>query len=1050
VHATRPDRGRGATTALTVLGLALGGGFGLVLPAPAAADPAPAATTRAFAVGDTVAGTVPDGVCSVVATVVGGAGGRSAAGAGGVGSNGAGASVTATFDVLPGTSFSGSVGGGGRMNARAAGGAGGAGGGGAGGTAAEEHGGAGGGGLSLLRLGGTGDDAIAVLAGGGGGSGGGHSVTTDGFGGDAGLPTAPGQVAPGADGTDGFEGGPVVGGGKGGGTTAPGAGGSHPDASLAGLPGVGRTGGAGAPDPNYDAGGGGGAGVFGAGGGASTTIKNQDNGLNTVAGGGGGGGSSLVAATARAVTATAVGRQTGTGSGADGSLTLDWVECAYDLAVTKTAVVDGAPAASPELAPVGSTITWTVTVRNQGPQAMTRGDVVVLRDTLPGAGATTLTSATVSGGSNAQLERGPVTCDATTGAPLPAALTCARPFAPLDGDADGARGLDVGETLTVVYTQQVTDAAGTELVNVASVVDRGEQDDNSATSTVTVIGPPVATADEDHGNRIGETVTLPVLANDSATSGALDPASVVLWDADRGVSLGTELVVPGEGTWTVDTTTGDVTFTPEDGFLVDPTPVTYRVSDGHGQTATALVTVTYVPEAADDSSLGHAIGTTVTVDVLANDTGDLDPSTVRLVDGDRHVTTLAVPGEGTWTVDTTTGALTFTPEDGFLLDPTPVTYRVTDTTGDTVRATVTVGYVPDAADDADLDNPLGSTVTVDVLGNDTGDLDPSTVRLLDGDREVTTLTVPGEGTWTVDTTTGAVTFTPADGYVGNPTPVRYVVTDSTGDTTGAQVTVTYQPEATDDAQRDNELGRPVVLDPLGNDAGDLDPSTLRLVDPRTGDLVTTLRVPGEGTWTVDTTTGRVTFTPLDGYHGNPTPQRYEVTDAAGGRTGARLVVTFVPQAADDVDEGNVRGTAVTVDVVGNDRGALDPTTVRLLDGAGRPVTSLTVPGEGTWTVDPATGAITFTPAAGFAGDPTPVRYRVADVEGNPTEATVRVTYVDPAVAPAPTPAPTPSAAPAATPDLAVTGWGGWGLAALAGLLVVTGAGVLVLRRPTTR
>ncbi|TFH71295.1 DUF11 domain-containing protein [Cellulomonas sp. HD19AZ1] len=1048
-QATRPRHGRTATTTLTVLGLALGGGLGLVLPAPASADPAPAAATSAFAVGDTVAGTVPDGVCSVVATVVGGAGGRSAAGAGGVGSNGAGAAITATFDVLPGTAFSGSVGGGGRANVRAAGGAGGVGGGGAGGTAAEEHGGAGGGGLSLLRLGGTDDDAIAVLAGGGGGSGGGHSVTTDGFGGDAGLPAAPGQVAPGADGTDGFEGGPTVGGGKGGGTTAPGAGGTHPTASLAGLPGVGRTGGAGAPDPNYDAGGGGGAGVFGAGGGASTTIKNQDNGLTTVAGGGGGGGSSVVAATARDVTSTAAGRQTGTGNGANGSITLDWVECAYDLAVTKTAVVDGAPAASPDLAPVGSTITWTVTVRNAGPQAMTRGDVVVLRDTLPGAGAT-FASATVTGGGSEQLERGPVVCDATPGAAMPAALTCARPFAPLGGAADGVRGLDVDETLTVVYTQQVTDAPGTELTNVASVVDRGDQDDNTATSTVTVIGPPVATDDEDRGNRIGDPVTVPVLGNDSAPSGDLDPASVVLWDADRGVSLGTELVVPGEGTWTVDTTTGALTFTPEAGFLVDPTPVAYRVSDTHGQTATAVVVVTYLPEAADDSSLGHAIGSTVTVDVLANDTGDLDAASVRLVDGEERVTRLVVPGEGTWSVDPTTGEVTFTPEDGFLVDPTPVTYEVTDSTGDTVAATVTVGYVPDATDDADLDNPLGTAVTVDVLGNDTGDLDPTTVRLVDGDRQVTTLEVPGQGTWTVDPTTGAVTFTPQDGYVGNPTPVRYVVTDSTGDTTGAQVTVTYQPEATDDARHGNELGRPVVLDPLGNDAGDLDPATLRIVDPATGDRVTTLRVPGEGTWTVDPTTGEVTFTPQDGYDGNPTPQRYEVSDAAGGTTGARLVVTFLPQAADDVDEGNVRGTAVTVDVVGNDRGTLDPTSVRLLDADGEPVTTLVVDGEGTWTVDPTTGAVTFTPAAGFGGDPTPVRYRVSDVEGNPTEALVRVTYVDAPAGPTPAPTPTPTATPAPTPDLAVTGWGGWGVAALAGLLLVAGAGALVLRRPTTR
>ena len=68
--------------------------------------------------------------------------------------------------------------------------------------------------------------------------------------------------------------------------------------------------------------------------------------------------------------------------------------------------------------------------------------------------------------------------------------------------------------------------------------------------------------------------------------------------------------------------------------------------------------------------------------------------------GDR-VTTLSVPGEVVWTVNPTTGALTFTPQDGFEGDPTPVDYEVTDTTGDTVGATVTVTYVPAATDDTD-------------------------------------------------------------------------------------------------------------------------------------------------------------------------------------------------------------------------------------------------------------------------------------------------------------------------------------------------------------
>ncbi|WP_149203487.1 Ig-like domain-containing protein [Actinotalea subterranea] len=680
---------RGATAAGVLTLAALGTGIA----APAAfAAPAPAPGVTIVGVGSPLSGVTPDGVCAVTATVVGGAGGRSADGAGGVGSNGAGALVTATFSVLPGTPWSATAGGGGRSHAGNTGGAGGLNGGGAGGSAADDHAGAGGGGWSSLHLGGTDEADLAVLAGGGGGSGGGHSTTDDGFGGDAGLPTGVGAAA-GDAGTDGRDDdGLVPGGGQGGTATAPGAGGAHStDPTLDGEAGSGRSGGAGAPDPNFDAAGGGGGGYFGGGGGASTLIKNSDNGILDVAGAGGGGGSSFVAAGATDVTSAPFGRETGVGAGQDGYVELAWVPCAYDLAVEKSATVDPAGAA-PDVALPGSTVTWTVTVTNNGPEAMTRGDLVTLTDTLPGASSAVLTGVTTSGGANGTLERGPVTCDADAGDVMPATLTCSRPYAPYGGPVDGARGLDVGERLTVTYEQEVTDAAGTVLANTATVTDRGAPEDNTDTATVTVATPPSAQDDADLGNAAGEVVTVPVVGNDSAGVG---PGTVVLRD---GTGWTTRLVVPGEGVWTVDPATGSVTFAPERGLLVDPTPVTYRVTDANGLHATAEVTVTYLPQARDDRRDGNPRGSSVTVDPLGNDHGTLDPTSVRLVDptSGAQVTTLTVPGEGVWTVSATTGAITFTPESGFTGDPTPVTYRVTDTLGNVTTAQVVVTYVAPA------------------------------------------------------------------------------------------------------------------------------------------------------------------------------------------------------------------------------------------------------------------------------------------------------------------------------------------------------------------
>jgi uncharacterized repeat protein (TIGR01451 family) len=692
---------RAALAGVTSAALLAAGTVPVALAPAALADPAAPATTSVFGVG-AVAGVVPDGVCAVEAVVVGGAGGRAAAGANGLGSNGGAARVAATFDVLPGTAFGGTVGGGGRENSGSAGGAGGANGGGAGGAVVGQHGGAGGGGYSELTLGGD----LAVLAGGGGGSGGGHSVSVDGFGGDAGLPVTAGTVAAGSAGTDGFEGQTaaavpiVVGGGQGGGQATPGAGGAHStDPTLDGLPGAGRTGGAGAFDPNYDAGGGGGGGYQGGGGGASTLIQNTDPDgtgtvISTVAGGGGGGGSSLVAAGGTAVDATAVGRQTGTGAGAAGSLTLDWIECAYDLAVTKTVAVDGGPAGTAVQAVAGDVLTWTVTITNQGPAAMTRGDLVTLRDVAPGTGPAVLTSVTTTGGTNDALERGPVTCDAVAGDVLPAELVCARPFAALGEGASGSRGLDAGETLTVVATQTVADPEGTTLTNVASVEDRGDATDNTATATATVIAPPAATDDADRGNTIGDAVAVDVLGNDSGTGTALDPSSVVLRDGSG--AWVTSLTVPGEGRWVVDPATGAVTFTPAPGFGGDPTPVAYRVADVNGLTASARVVVTYLPQAADDADRDNTPGTAVTVDVVGNDQGTLDPATVRLVDpaDGSPVTRLVVDGEGTWSVDPGTGAITFTPQAGFTGDPTPVGYRVSDLAGNVTSAQVVITYGP--------------------------------------------------------------------------------------------------------------------------------------------------------------------------------------------------------------------------------------------------------------------------------------------------------------------------------------------------------------------
>ena len=439
--------------------------------------------------GAITAGLVPDGTCRAKVVGLGGGGASSGvlAASGGVGA--AGAQISATFAVLPGQSYGGSVAGGGTVTA------GGVGGGGAPGTIVNNHRGGGGGGRTEVRLGGL----SVLVAGGGGGGGAAHQLPLNGNGGPAGLGVGAGIAGPGSDGVNGIDNPSsiVVGGGKGGAAAAGGAGGvNSSNGALNGLPGGGvgtGTGGNGGPDQNYDSAGGGGAGYTGGGGGASTVNSG-------VTGAGGGGGSSFVVAASPTPSGSAptaisgvAGPPTASGSGivgAAGSATIDFLPCLYDLALTKTV--------SPSPVYAGSTATWTITLKNNGPDPMTKGDTVDLADTLPAGpnGPATpaykVLSVGVSGGANADMSSGAFTCSGVTvGSSMPASTNCSRayaaPGAP-EAPSGGLRGLNVGETLTITYEQQIASSAPCPAVitNTATVKDRPSSTGTSDVTGVTV------------------------------------------------------------------------------------------------------------------------------------------------------------------------------------------------------------------------------------------------------------------------------------------------------------------------------------------------------------------------------------------------------------------------------------------------------------------------------------------------------------------------------------------------------------------------------------
>ena len=140
------------------------------------------------------------------------------------------------------------------------------------------------------------------------------------------------------------------------------------------------------------------------------------------------------------------------------------------------------------------------------------------------------------------------------------------------------------------------------VVNVVNVAGNDDENSTATTSdseTVTVNYPPVARITA-RCNLPGP-VTLDVVANDSDPNSDLLPGSVDLDPATAGQQ--TTLTVAGQGVWSVDAL-GNVP--PAAGFTLDPTPISYTISDVAGLVSNAAtILIDYVPVAVVGSWKHH-------------------------------------------------------------------------------------------------------------------------------------------------------------------------------------------------------------------------------------------------------------------------------------------------------------------------------------------------------------------------------------------------------------------------------------------------------------
>ena len=580
-------------------------------------------------------------------------------------------------------------------------------------------------------------------------------------------------------------------------------------------------------------------------------------------------------------------------------------------------------------------------------------------------------------------------------------------------------------------------------------VDKTSTDVQGATQT----GTPTfnTTTTNANGEKISVTPSLEYPAK------LVDPATGQVTNA-------TSVTVAGEGTYSIDDATGKVTFVPEPGFTGTAQGVTVSVTapvgkdkdgtvrDEYLKTATAKYTPTVTPitvtptDKVSEDVQNVPQTQTPTFDLSNDKTAEItskklvDPATGQPTDE----TTVTVAGEGSYTIDPTTGAVTFTPEKDFVGTAKGVTVQatatITNANGKTATITSDATYTPTVVPAVPTANPAtskdiqGATqtgtptfagTTVQVNGEDKAiTIKDNSYTLLDKDgNEVSSTPAFAEdgtteiGTFSIDPATGQVTFTPTDkSYTGKVTPAKVQAESSNGikvDTTYTPeivpVTPTATPAETKDVQGATQTGKPEFKG--GTVTVDGVEKTVEINEdvPATfDDGSTTKTVEGVGTYTV-AADGTVTFVPEKSFVGTAPAVTVVREDKNGTKASATYTPTVLPvtptatpaettdiQGATQTGKPEFKGGTVTVDGVEKTVEINEDVPATFDDGS----TTKTVDGVGTYTVA-ADGTVTFVPEKSFTGKAPAVTVVREDKNGTKASATYTptVTPVTPTATP---------------------------------------------------
>ena len=492
------------------------------------------------------------------------------------------------------------------------------------------------------------------------------------------------------------------------------------------------------------------------------------------------------------------------------------------------------------------------------------------------------------------------------------------------------------------------------------------------------------------------------------------------------------------GLYEIDPINGTVKFTPNKDFIGTPEPILIQVVDE--ATGRTLAGIKYTPTVTPVTPIGENKETTgkqgqpqsetvtfkqqtgveskVPMVVSADNPAKfIDPATGEPTDATELPAMKDGKQVGTYTIDPATGRVTFTPNKDFVGTPDSISVQAKDANGTPATATYTPTVTPVAPTAENVESTgkqgqeqkqtpkftEGDPVAPITINADQPAkfIDPETGEPTDATELPAMKDGKQVGTYKLNPLTGEVTFTPNKDFVGTPDGIKVQAKDANG----TPATATYTPTVTpvtptaEDVESTGKQGQEQKQTPKFTEGDPVAPVTIsadnpaKFIDPETGEPTDATELPAMkdgkqvGTYTINPTTGEVTFKPNKDFVGTPDGIKVQAKDANGTPATATYTPTVTPvtPTAEDAETIDVQGKTQTAKpkfTEGDSDVPLDDTVPATFEDGS---TTKVIPGVGTFTVAPD-GTITFVPEPNFTGVAPAVTIQRVDVNGTVVKA----------------------------------------------------------------